>query len=95
MNKLDNTTKAYGISASIVIIFSTILVMLKESFPIVHNALVALSGHHWISHGLIDVVLFFVLGTLLSKKDFTNVNIFKVIYFSVILGAVGIVGYFL
>jgi len=86
---LDRFTIGFGISASITIIFSTVLMILKEEFPALHTFMVILSGNHWTSHGLIDVILFIVLGFVLSKKNIT-VNIAMLSVISTIISVLGI-----
>ena len=86
---LDKFTVGFGISAAITIIFSTVLMILKEEFSAVHTLMVTLSGHHWTSHGLIDVILFIVLGFVLSKKNIT-VNIAMLSIIATIISVLGI-----
>jgi len=58
----------YGLSYAVTSILSALLVVLKESSEAVHGLLVAITGHHWITHGLLDVIVFIVLGVLLSRR---------------------------
>ena len=57
----------YGISYAITAILSALLVVLKESNESVLNLMKALTGHHWITHGLLDIIIFVALGILLSR----------------------------
>ncbi len=88
--QLDKYTLGFGISAAIVILFNTFLMILKEEIPLVHKMMVALSGHHWTSHGLIDITLFIVLGFLFSSSSI-KVNISSLIINSTIVGVILIV----
>jgi len=89
--QLDKYTLGFGISAAIVILFNAFLMILKEEIPLVHKMMVALSGHHWTSHGLIDVTLFILLGFLFSNRSI-KVNISSVIIASTVVGVLLIIG---
>ena len=66
---LDKSTVGFGIAAAITIVFNTLLMIVKEEIPAVHDFMVILSGHHWTSHGLIDVMIFILFGLFFSKKE--------------------------
>ncbi len=63
------TVSGYGLSYAITSLLSALLVVLKESNQAVHDLLVAITGHHWITHGLLVVILFVVLGAVLARRD--------------------------
>ena len=89
--QLDNTTASFGLSASVVILISSIIMILKESSHVFHEALASITGNHWASHGVVDIVLFFALGFLFSKLSLKGNT--TLIISSVILGVALIVGY--
>jgi len=87
----------YGISYAITSILSALLVILKESNEGVHGLLVAITGHHWITHGLLDVIVFVVLGAVLSRRDMRlsgNTLITTVVGATILSGLI-ISGYFI
>ena len=90
--QLDNRAASFGLSASIVIFLNSIMVLLKESSHPFHEALASITGNHWASQGLVDVVLFFALGFVFFKLNLKG-NI-TIIIASVILSVALIVGYF-
>ena len=59
----------YALSYSITVILNAIIVVFKEGSESVHNFMAALTGHHWVTHGLIDIIVFVVLGMVLSRRD--------------------------
>lgn len=63
---LDSKTSAYAISYAITAIFNGILVLLKEMIPGVHDIMAA-AGHHWVTHGVLVLIVFFGVGMSLSK----------------------------
>jgi len=58
----------FGISYAITSVLSALLVVLKESSEAVHNVMAAITGHHWVTHGLIDVIIFVALGFVLTRS---------------------------
>ena len=68
---LDEATAAYGLSAAITIVFNTVLAWIKDAFDPLNNFMAALTGHHWTTHGIVDIVVFVVLGVILQKRGFS------------------------
>jgi multisubunit Na+/H+ antiporter MnhB subunit len=60
------TVIGFGTSAAITIAFNTLLAWVKDAFDPLNTFMAYLTGNHWITHGLVDVVLFFVLGAVLT-----------------------------
>ena len=86
----------YGISYAITSILSALLVILKESNESVLQLMVSLTGHHWITHGVLDVLLFVVLGAILSRQKITisgNALIASVVGSTIVSGLI-IAGFF-
>lgn len=68
--QLSATTVGFGLSAVITSILSVLLVIIKETHEDTLMAwMKGATSHHWITHGIIDVVLFVVLGMALSKMN--------------------------
>ena len=87
----------YGISYAITSILSALLVVLKESNEGVHGLLVAITGHHWVTHGLLNVIVFVVLGAMLSRRDMSlkgNTLITTIVGATILSGLI-ISGYFI
>jgi hypothetical protein len=63
---LDKTTIGFGLSAAVVSILNTLLVIFKELTPPVKKAMADAMGHHWTTHGVIVIALFIVLGFVFS-----------------------------
>ena len=62
--------KSFGLSFAITSVISAILVILKESNEDTVLAwMKAATGHHWVTHGLINLILFVVLGWVLSRAN--------------------------
>ena len=67
MDQLTNKyARGFGISLIVMMLFNAVLTVIKESFAPLMKGMAATTGHHWITHGIIVVVLFFVLGFVFS-----------------------------
>jgi hypothetical protein len=67
-SEIGKYTRSFGLSFAITSVFSALLVILKESSEEgVLAWMAAITGHHWVTHGLINLILFVVLGWALSR----------------------------
>jgi hypothetical protein len=60
-------TIGYGIAAVVAILGNTALAWVKEENPAVKALMKQLLYHHWIAHGVAVLLVFFVLGFILSR----------------------------
>ena len=60
---------AFGLSAAITVVFNVVLAFVKDSWPALNRFMASLTGHHWRTHGLADVVLFLLLGWLFMRNN--------------------------
>ena len=68
--EIGKYTKSFGLSFAITSVISALLVILKESNEETVLAwMKAATGHHWITHGIIDIILFVALGWALSRPN--------------------------
>lgn len=65
---LDRASTAFGLSAAITIVFNTLLAWVKDAYDPLNSFMASLTGHHWITHGLADVILFVLLGWLFMSR---------------------------
>ena len=66
--EIGKYTRSFGLSFAITSVISAILVILKETNEETLLAwMKAASGHHWVTHGIFDIILFVVLGWVLSR----------------------------
>jgi hypothetical protein len=91
---------SYGIALAIACLFNAVLVVLKEKSPATLAWMKQATGHHWATHTLFTLAIFFGLGFILSKTnqgrgpsaDFKSVA--GLILKSVIVGALIIFVYY-
>lgn len=62
--KLDRASAAFALAAAITVIFNTALAWIKDAYDPLNEFMKSLTGHHWTTHGLVDIVLFFALGLI-------------------------------
>jgi hypothetical protein len=60
----SEASAAFGLAATITILFNTLLAWVKDAYDPLSTAMAHLTGHHWTTHGLVDLVVFAVLGVV-------------------------------
>jgi multisubunit Na+/H+ antiporter MnhB subunit len=63
---LDRAAAGFGIATVVTIVFNTLLAWVKDAYDPLNTFMAHLTGNHWITHGLVDVILFVVLGGVLT-----------------------------
>ena len=95
---ISATTAGYGLSAAFTAIFNTVLAWVKDANPGLNTAMKHMLGHHWTTHGVIDVVLFLVLGYVLSQtamaRHMDGNKLAKIIIGASVLGGGGLAVWF-
>lgn len=59
---------AFGLSAAITVVFNVVLAFVKDSTPALNEFMKMLTGHHWRTHGLADLLVFVVLGWVFLRS---------------------------
>lgn len=78
VKKLNKWTIAFGISYSITSFINAILVLLKEGGKhTVHAWMTAATGNHWATHGVIDILLFFILAWMFASIKSRDISSFS------------------
>jgi hypothetical protein len=88
----------YGVSYAITSIMSALIVVLKEANPGVHDFLASITGHHWVTHSLLDVIVFVVLGAVLSRSAgmrMSGNSIITIVVGATVISGLIITGYFI
>lgn len=90
---------AFGLSYALTSVFSALLVVIKESSESVHHVLAVITGHHWVTHGLLDILLFVGLGLwLYSSRGDQHMAVdalIAIIVGSTLVSTLIIAGYFI
>jgi len=67
-NLLPTRISSFVIAYAWAAIFNAILVLLKENIEIVHTIMAGL-GHHWVTHSVLDLIVFFGLGYYFAGRN--------------------------
>jgi hypothetical protein len=67
---LSNFIPGFGLSFLVVSIVNGLLVIMKEENDGLKKWMAGLLGHHWVTHGVFVIILFFVLGWIFSLIKF-------------------------
>jgi len=69
-NEIGKHTRSFGLSFAITSVLSALLVILKETHEDTVLAwMKAATGHHWVTHGVFNLIVFVVLGWALSRPS--------------------------
>ena len=90
-------TIGYGIAAIVAILGNTALTWVKETNPAVNAFMKQFMYHHWITHGVAVLLVFLVLGFLLSRivRPSTGRTLAPALVAASAFGALGLVALFL
>jgi hypothetical protein len=93
----ERAAAAFGLSAAVTVLFNTLLAWIKDAYAPLNSFMASLTGHHWRTHGIVDVLLFLILGWLFLSRGgaphLTDRLIVGLAAASVIAGA-GLAGWF-
>jgi hypothetical protein len=95
---LSHTASAYAVGAAVAVLFNTLLAWIKDSYDSLNTAMAHTLGHHWTTHGVAVVLVFLVVGFLLSRREGDRLTGNSAIYtlvISVVAGGLGLFGWFL
>jgi hypothetical protein len=94
----SEASAAFGLSAAITILFNTLLAWVKDAYDPLNTAMAHLTGHHWTTHGLVDLAVFVVLGIVFlrtgtARRIDPNRLVLGLIG-SVVIGGLGLAAWF-
>jgi hypothetical protein len=98
---LSKRSIAFGLALAIACVVNAAIVVVKEKSDAVMGGMKKLTGHHWTTHSVIVIVLFFGLGSLLAlARGGRGIEMTASRLIGTLLGAVGaaallIVGFYL
>ena len=96
---IASSTSGFGLSYAITSILSALLVVLKERSEAVHNGLTAITGNHWVTHGVLNLIVFLVLGFVFYRIGggirMTANALIATIFGATVISGLIIAGYFI
>ena len=69
---LSGFIPGFGLSFLVLSIINAILVIEKEANEGLKKWMAGLLGHHWVTHGVFIIIMFFVLGWVFSRIKFSE-----------------------
>jgi uncharacterized membrane protein SirB2 len=66
--KLSRTSAGFALAGAITILFSTVLACVKDAYKPLNSFMNSVAWHNWITHGVVDVILFILLGMIFSRS---------------------------
>jgi hypothetical protein len=94
-------TISFGLSLALASVTNVLLVVAKETLPTVMAALRSLTGHHWVSQGVVILVLFAAFGWIFAQANggrgigITVNRLISLLVCGVVIGALVILGFYL
>lgn len=64
---LSRESVAFGLSAAVTVLFNTVLALVKDSIEALNSFMASLTGHHWTTHAIFDLIVFVGLGFIFMK----------------------------
>jgi hypothetical protein len=97
--KLGPASAAFVLAAAITVVFNTALTWAKDAYGPLNSFMKSVSGHHWTTHGLADVILFIGLGLIFLKTgaaEKINPNrLVSILVWAVVAASLGLLAWFL
>lgn len=59
---------AFAYAAIVTVLFNTVLALTKDAYAPLNQFMARLSGHHWITHAIFDLLVFFATGLTLASR---------------------------
>jgi hypothetical protein len=95
----SRTSMAFALAAAIACLFNTALAWFKDAYAPLNKFMASVSGHHWITHGLADLIVFVGLALIFMntpvESKITPERVVSILIWSVVAASVGLFGWFL
>ena len=95
-DSLGKYTRSFGLAVAAACLFSGLLVIVKELSE--HTVLAwmkQVTVHHWVTHALMDLAIFVVVGLLLTNVKISSERLSQLIAGAVIVGGLLVAGFYL
>ena len=94
-NTLSKYTTSFGLALAVCSLINALLVIAKEKSPAVQSAMQKLTGHHWVTHAVIVLIMWVILGFLFAGFSISVNRLIKTIVAGVFVSGMVIVGFYL
>jgi hypothetical protein len=97
-SRLSPVTSGFVLAAAVTVLFNTALAWAKDMSAPLTAFMASLTGHHWTTHGLADLLLFVALGLFFVKtgiaEKVSSDRLPGVLIGAVVVAALGLVVWF-
>jgi hypothetical protein len=87
---MNPSTYGFALAAAIAILFNTALAWAKDAYAPLNAFMKSLTGHHWTTHGLADLIVFVGLGLLFTKMKIHPARITAILSAAVVVAGLGL-----
>ena len=100
-NPLSKYTVSFGLSLVVSSVINALLVVAKEKNPAIQAGMQKLTGHHWITHSTVVIILFLFFGWLFAQAKggrglaMTADSLIKAIIAGIFIAGLLIIGFYL
>jgi hypothetical protein len=100
-NPASKHTSSFGLSLAVCAVVNAVLVVAKESSKSVADWMQKITGHHWLTHVAIILVLFAVIGWFLARTNGSRGpaisfnRLTTVVFSGVLAGVIIVLGFYL
>jgi hypothetical protein len=95
---LSPATSSFALAAAIAVVFNTALAWVKDAYAPLNSLMKSMTGHHWITHGLADLVIFLALGVIFQKAHITEKmdphRVIRIVVWATVAAALGLALWF-
>lgn len=97
--QLGRASAAFALAAASACIFNTALAWAKDAYAPLNRFMASLTGHHWITHGLADLIVFIGLGVIFMNTSVANhinpMRLVSILIWAVAAASVGLFAWYL
>jgi hypothetical protein len=100
-NGISRYTKSFGLSLALASVVNALLVVAKEKSPAVMEGMQKLMGHHWVTHAVVVLAVFWIFGWVFGMANggqglkMTAGRLIGTVVSGVVAGGVIIMGFYL
>ena len=66
---VSRTTISFGLSAAVASVINALLVVAKEKSPAIEDGMQKITGHQWVTHGVVVLIVLGFFGWLFARAN--------------------------
>jgi hypothetical protein len=97
--QLGRASAAFALAAAVACVFNTATAWAKDAYAPLNSFMASLTGHHWITHGLADCIVFGGLGAIFMRTSAANKigpdRLVSILIWAVVAASLGLFAWYL